>query len=99
VAATGFRKDAIRQTAAEQIATFRYLLDVGADVNAKDKGGITPLIWVVYNETLQFASFLLENDADSDDQCECKTLSGGGWTALTGIMPSRKICRVKSSAP
>ena len=44
------------------------LLDAGADVDARDNGGMTPLMWAAKNGTADRVKFLLDAGADADAQ-------------------------------
>lgn len=43
---------------------YRFLLEAGADVNAKDKGGHTPLHWACITGRVDVARLLLDHGAD-----------------------------------
>jgi ankyrin repeat protein len=55
----------------------RALLDSGAQINARNRGGITPTMLAVINERPEVLELLLERGADVNAQ------SGAGWSALT----------------
>eukprot|EP01117_Protostelium_nocturnum_P010683 TRINITY_DN3846_c0_g1_i1.p1 TRINITY_DN3846_c0_g1~~TRINITY_DN3846_c0_g1_i1.p1 ORF type:complete len:119 (-),score=51.98 TRINITY_DN3846_c0_g1_i1:232-588(-) len=48
-----------------QVSVIEYLLSKGADVNAKDKYGITPLLAAVYEDKANAVKVLLANKADA----------------------------------
>ncbi|XP_076435297.1 uncharacterized protein LOC143275206 [Babylonia areolata] len=54
----------------------RLLLRAGADVNAKDSAGCTPLMWAVTGGHTNTAKLLMEHGADVNTK-DC-----GGWTPL-----------------
>jgi len=55
----------------------RRLLEQGADIEAFDKKGFTPLLWAAYTEHLEITELLLEWGADVDSwEFEC------GYTSL-----------------
>jgi len=54
----------------------RELVAQGADVNAKDRDGYTPLTWAAGYGRLDIAQFLIEKDADVNDN------GRDGWTPL-----------------
>ncbi|MEN8259076.1 MAG: ankyrin repeat domain-containing protein [Pseudomonadota bacterium] len=78
--AGGQRPD--RVTVAEQIETIKFLLDLGADVDAKSELGRTPLFSAVINRRPDLAKLFLENGADPNSRCVCSGI-GGDWTPLT----------------
>jgi len=59
------------------VATARVLVDNGAQVNAHDRGGITPIMLAVIHEQPEALELLLDHKADVNAR------SGAGWTALT----------------
>lgn len=46
-------------------ARVRQALDSGVNVNAKDQGGNTPLIWAAYSGSLEVIKLLLDRGADT----------------------------------
>jgi hypothetical protein len=46
------------------ITKVQDLIERGADVNAKDNGGYTPLHWASYNDSIAIAKLLLDAGAD-----------------------------------
>ena len=48
-----------------QVEVMTYLLAKGANVNAKDQHGITPLLAAVYENHANAVKFLLDNKADA----------------------------------
>jgi len=48
-----------------QVEVMKYLASKGANVNAKDKYGITPLLAAVYESHAPAVKFLLDNKADT----------------------------------
>jgi ankyrin repeat protein len=42
----------------------KVLIDAGADLNAVDHGGMTPLMWASYHDRLGIAEYLFEHGAD-----------------------------------
>ena len=44
----------------------RILIDGGADINAKDRIGMTPLHWAAFWNSLDVASLLMEHGANTD---------------------------------
>ena len=54
----------------------RLLIDSGAEVDATDENGCTPLHWAALNNSLGMARLLLDRGADVDARTE------NGWTPL-----------------
>lgn len=55
-----------------------YLIEKGANVNAKDGFGMTSLMWAAYNGEVELVKILLEKGADKTIEAQ------GGQTALQG---------------
>lgn len=53
---------------ADQHAMVRVILDLNADINAKDPSGLTPAFSAVMNENTGILALLLERGADIDDR-------------------------------
>lgn len=51
-----------------------FLLGKGADIDAKDSGGMTPLHFAVCNGNLEMVKFLVKEGADFDLACKGKTV-------------------------
>jgi len=58
------------------MAKLQKMIEQGADVNAKDKDGRTPLMYAVMYNRKEFISILLENGADVN------AFDRTGWTVL-----------------
>jgi len=84
-------------TVIKKTQMFKYLLELGADVNIKDEEGMTPLIRVAQNGTIEFAKMLLERNANPNIQCECPTFHDGGYTPLTIVIENISV-RNKNAA-
>jgi len=65
-----------------QIETFKYLLELGADVNALDENGVTSLSLAVHNQNLKLVKILLKNHASANIRDKCLE-NGHLWTPLT----------------
>ena len=63
-------------TEGSRVGVAKVLIDYGADVNAKDDGGWTPLNWSAFYNTLDLAKLLIDNGADVNAKGD------GGWTPL-----------------
>ena len=71
------------------INEIKRLLDNGADVNAKDDDGYTPLISASAGGFVETAKFLLENGADMNAEDKY------GWTSLMYASQNRHINMLK----
>ena len=74
--------DATRECMSDRI---KLLLENGADINAKDGVGNTPLMWAANKGYLEIARFLVENGADIDAR------NNANWTALISAMQSDRF--------
>ncbi len=62
-----FAADTLTQAArADELDQARELIATGADVNAPEADGTTPLLWAVYNSSPEFVSLLLDAGADAN---------------------------------
>lgn len=60
-------RDAVIVAAFEgRVDALRYHVARGADINARDQNGFTPLHWAVYRNHLPMVRYLLEQGADID---------------------------------
>jgi ankyrin repeat protein len=66
-------------TEEEAIETVKYLLELGADINAVDKNGETVMHGAVYQDFAKMASFLAEHGADIN---VWNHKNKSGWTPL-----------------
>jgi ankyrin repeat protein len=69
-------RELIRVARENNLSEVRRLLSVGADVNAKDNRGSTPLHWASLRAHVQVAKELLEHGADIEAK------DNGGWMPL-----------------
>lgn len=68
----------------------KYLIEQGADVNAKDENGHTPLIYAVQKNNVEITDILLKNGADVNVK------NKRGKTALDFIKAKEVISLLKS---
>ncbi len=68
----------------DQNSVIHFLLELGADTNAKDDEGWTALPTAVNADTgrASVVQTLLDAGADINAKCTCTGYLGGGWTAL-----------------
>ncbi len=65
-----------------KIEAVRLLLDLGADVNAKDRGGATPLHWAAYAGAMEMAELLIARGAEIDVRDRNYHSSPLGWAVF-----------------
>ena len=66
---------------ANDLEEMKQLIDAGADVNAKGKGNMTPLLWALPDNQLERFKMLLEHGADSNVIIESDFNTRGGMRA------------------
>ncbi len=62
-----------------QLAVVRYLLANGADVNLRDQGEMTPLLWAAVRGKIPVARLLLQNGADVNAQDSIRKRTPMHW--------------------
>lgn len=63
----------------------KYLLDLGADVNARDHQGFTPLHWAATRGYVSLVRTLLDRGADIDARCPCSYYHPGSTPLMLAL--------------
>ena len=84
-AGAGVREDSLLVTGArsQQLSIVRASLKQGADVNARDELGRTPLMWSAFHGALTILDILIVEGADVNAQDKMGR-TAVDWTAITG---------------
>ena len=83
-----------------KVATVKYLISRGAEVNAADEQGHTILHWAAYHQVPKVLTVLLKNGAnplavDSEGRTALHLCSRGSpCRGLTRVAPTHRSCRV-----
>jgi uncharacterized protein len=89
LAGGGWGDEEVRDTA-------KFVLDLGADPNGKDKEGWTALLQAAYSGYPSSVRLLLDRGADLNAKCSCPDVLGGGWTPLMLATNARREEVVKT---
>ena len=72
-----------------------FLLELGVEVNTKNKDGWAPLHGAVFKGHLSVVRTLLDGGANVNAKCECRQYLDGGWTPLLLAVENRRYEIVK----